>query len=147
MLEERSTSPTVVTHEGGKRFAAQIRGHRLLVDQPERAGGEDAGPMPIELLGASLGTCVAYYVQQYCATRGLPLAGLRVEVTPRRVPNPARISDFDVRVILPAELPEAHLGMLERVVHACPVGTTLERGSTIAIALEPSAALLADATP
>lgn len=126
----------IVTHEGGLRFAAQIRGHRLLVDQPQRAGGEDTGPMPIELLGASLGTCIAYYVQQYCASRGLAIDGLRVEVAQRRVPNPIRISDFDVRVILPADLSDAHLSMLERVVRACPVSTTLERGSDIAIALE-----------
>jgi len=133
----------VVTHEGGKRFVVQIRGHRLLVDQPERAGGDDAGPMPIELLGASLGSCVAYYVRQYCETRELPTEGLRVEVTPTRAPNPARISDFHVRVVLPPALPETHLAMLERIVRACPVGTTLERGSGVAIVLEPSAPSLA----
>ena len=44
--------PIVVTHDGGVRFAAQIRSHRVVVDQPERAGGDDSGPMPLELLGA-----------------------------------------------------------------------------------------------
>ena len=52
-MSEYVHQPIVVTHEGGVRFAAQIRSHRVVVDQPERAGGEDTGPMPLELLGAS----------------------------------------------------------------------------------------------
>jgi len=34
----------VVTHEGGVRFAADVRGHRVIVDQPIGSGGEDSGP-------------------------------------------------------------------------------------------------------
>jgi len=62
--------PMVITHEGGVKFAAQIRGHKLIVDQPVGGGGEDSAPMPLELLGAGLGTCVALYVQQFCHARG-----------------------------------------------------------------------------
>jgi putative redox protein len=52
--------PIVVTHEGGVRFAANVRSHRVVVDQPYQGGGTDTAPAPIELLGVSLGTCVAY---------------------------------------------------------------------------------------
>jgi hypothetical protein len=38
--------PIVVTHDGGMRFTAQVRTHRVTVDQPTRAGGADTGPMP-----------------------------------------------------------------------------------------------------
>ena len=47
--------PMVITHEGGLRFAADIRGHRLIVDQPPGVG-EDTGPTPLELLGGHIGT-------------------------------------------------------------------------------------------
>ena len=94
--------PIVVTHEGGVTFAAQIRGHRILVDQSVRGGGNDSAPSPIELLGASLGTCVALYVHQFCMARGLPTAGLHVEVSQHAAVNPNRIGKFTVHVVVPA---------------------------------------------
>lgn len=126
-------NPIVVTHEGGVQFAAQVRAHRLVVDQPVAGGGADAGPAPIELLGASLGTCVALYVQQFCESRGLPHDGMRVEVEQSGAPNPNRIGRFVVRVVLPAELPQHQAAMLERVARSCPAHNTLERGAEVAV--------------
>lgn len=128
-------APMVITHDGGKRFTAQIRSHRVLVDQPLGAGGDDAGPMPLELLGASLGTCVALYVQQYLLTRGLPFAGMRVEVEQHGAQNPHRVGTFVVRVVLPAEIPESHLVMLERVARSCPAHATLHEGAEVDVQL------------
>ncbi len=115
----------VITHEGGKRFTAQIRSHQIVTDQSERAGGQDAGPSPVELLGASLGSCIALYVQQFCHARGLPYEGMQVEVEQRGEKNPARVGEFVVRVIMPAELPEYYTPILERVVRSCPAHNTL----------------------
>ena len=75
-----------------------------LVDQPERAGGGDTGPMPIELLGVSLGTCVALYVQQFCQSRDIATEGLRVEVSHTGASNPGRIGAFAVEIVLPGAL-------------------------------------------
>ncbi|HUO51606.1 MAG TPA: OsmC family protein [Gemmatimonadaceae bacterium] len=136
MAAGHSHAPMIVTHEGGMKYAVEIRGHRLVVDQPERSGGRDEGPMPLELLGAALGTCVALYVQRYCATRGLPTDGMRVEVEQIGAQNPPRIGEFKVRVVMPAELPEHHMAMLERVARSCPVHGTLEHGAHVDIALE-----------
>jgi putative redox protein len=129
----------VITHEGGVRFAAQIRQHRLIVDQPAAGGGQDAGPMPIELLGASLGTCVALYVQQFCHARNLPYAGMRVEVDPRGAHG--RIGRFDVRVVLPEALPPHYAQMLERVAQSCPAHNTLTHGAEVAVSIELPAAV------
>lgn len=132
-------APMVITHEGGLRFAAQVRSHRVLVDQPERAGGEDAGPMPIELLGVSLGTCVALYVQQFCESRGLPYAGMRVEVSQHGATNPSRIGEFVVRVMLPEEIPEHYAQLLERVARSCPAHHTLELGAKVSLEIATAA--------
>ncbi len=123
----------VITHEGGLKFAAQVRSHRIVTDQPERAGGEDAGPMPLELLGVSLGTCIALYVQQFCHARALPYEGMRVEVEQRGERNPARVGEFIVRVFMPAELPEQYAEMLKRVVRSCPSHNTLSDGAAMSI--------------
>jgi uncharacterized OsmC-like protein len=121
----------VVTHEGGLKFAAQIGRHRLIVDQPEYTGGEDAGPAPIQLLGASLGTCVALYVQQFCQARNLPCEGMRVELLQHGAQHPNRIGQFSVRVVLPEALPPQYAEMLERVARSCPAHNTLAHGAGI----------------
>ena len=36
------------------RVEADVRGHRIVTDQPERAGGENAAPAPFELFLASI---------------------------------------------------------------------------------------------
>jgi uncharacterized OsmC-like protein len=139
MAGQSQSSPIVVTHEGGVKFAAQIRSHRIVVDQPPRGGGEDGGPSPIELLGASLGTCVALYVQQFCQARGIPHDGMRVEVEQTGATNPNRIGRFVVRVVLPAEVPEHYASMLERVARSCPAHNTLARGAEVAVLFETAA--------
>lgn len=130
--------PMVVTHEGGLKFAADIRGHKLIVDQPKGAG-QDEGPMPLELLGASVGTCVALYVQQFCATRGLPHEGMRVEVETMGARNPGRIGRFDVRVVLQEEIPAQYAEMLERVAKSCPAHNTLVHGSDVEVRIHQEA--------
>ena len=125
--------PIVVTHEGGVRFAAQVRGHRVLVDQPERAGGEDTAPSPIELLGAGLGTCVAYYVQQFLSSRGLPYDGLRVTVEQLPASSPSRTGKFVVHVSLPAELHGEQAVLIERVARSCPAHNTLSLGADVEV--------------
>ncbi|MDX3458608.1 hypothetical protein PV396_42935 [Streptomyces sp. ME02-8801-2C] len=54
-----------VIHVDGDAFAVEVRGHRLLVDQPADAGGTDTAPTPTELFAASLATCVAFYAGRY----------------------------------------------------------------------------------
>lgn len=129
-------APITITHEGGLKFAAQIRSHRVLVDQPVRGGGTDTAPMPLELLSASLGTCVALYVHQFCNTRGFPHEGMRVEVDAIGAPNPGRIGQFTVRVILPTPLPAPYAAMVERVARSCPVHNTLANGAHIEVVVE-----------
>ena len=133
MSSRSARSPIVVTHEGGVKFAAQIRSHRVVVDQPLYGGGRDEGPAPIELLGASLGTCVALYVQQFCHVRGLIYDGMRVEVEQHGAGNPNRIGTFAVRVILPNELPPEYAAMLERVARSCPAHNTLTVGAEVRV--------------
>lgn len=140
MSGHHSVPPMIVTHEGGVRFAAQIRGHRLIVDQPHGGGGEDLAPMPLELLGASLGTCVALYVQQFCHARGLPYEGMRVEVQPQAAQG--RIERFAVRVVLPEALPPHYAELLERVARSCPAHNTLAHGAEIAVDIEVPASVV-----
>jgi putative redox protein len=132
-MDDNIRAPMVITHEGGMRFAAQLRSHRIVTDQSLRAGGEDSAPSPVELLGASLGSCIAFYVQQFCQARGLSYEGLQVEVEQHSEKNPARVAEFVVRVVMPEDLPDHYVPVLERVVRSCPAHNTLSPGAMIKI--------------
>jgi uncharacterized OsmC-like protein len=136
MLPDGSGDPTVVRHVAGTRFAIQIRSHEIMVDQTLRGGGEDSAPTPIELLGAALGSCIAYYVNQFLRARSLPTQGLRVEVVQKKGVNPSRVEEFSVRVVLPDDVPDQYGEMIERVIHACPAHNTLGTGATLHVAIE-----------
>jgi len=43
--------------------------------------------MPLELIGAALGSCIALYVQRFLHVRNLPYHGMRVEVEQHKAPS------------------------------------------------------------
>jgi uncharacterized OsmC-like protein len=131
----------VVTHEGGLKFATDIRGHRVLVDQP--GPGRDEAPTPLELMGASIGSCVALYVQQFCHSRGLPYEGMRVEVGLEGARNPNRVGTFTVQVKLPEPVPTEYESLLERVARSCPAHHTLVHGAEVDVRIEQPAEVAA----
>jgi putative redox protein len=146
MENSRARMPIAVTHDGGLRFAAQVRSHRVLTDQSAHAGGEDSAPSPIELVSVALGSCVALYVYQFCQSRGLPHDGMRIEVMPHHATSPNRIESLSVTVRLPVPLPPHAMEMLERVVRSCPAHNTLVRGAPVSVSIEAGTNVLTDAT-
>ena len=135
MLPNGHGEPTVVTHVDGVRFAIQVRSHEILVDQTLRGGGTDSAPTPIELLGAALGSCIAYYVRQYLKTRDMPTEGLRVEVIQKKGSNPSRVEEFLTNVILPAGIEDSYIPVIQRVIETCPAHNTLRMGAAVDVSI------------
>ena len=129
-------TPIVVTHRRDLQFRAQIGAHEVILDQPARAGGDDAGPSPLDLIGAALGSCIALYVRQFLETRRLRTDGLRVEVEQHAVRNPHRIAKFEVRIVVPDEVPLLHQPLIEAVARVCPAYNTLARSAEIVVDVE-----------
>lgn len=125
--------PIVVSWDGGMRFTADIRGHKITVDQPPKGGGDDSAPMPLELLPTALGTCVALYVQQFLVTRGLDATGMTVEIGAMGAPNPNRIGRFNVDVKIPGGVPEKYRDAVKRAAEGCTVHHTLTNHPEIAV--------------
>ena len=136
MLPDGTGEPTVVSPLDGVRFSIQVRSHEMIVDQTVKGGGADSAPTPIELLGAALGSCIAYYVRQFLKTRALSTEGLRVEVVQRKASNPSRVEEFLTRVVLPADIPESFIPIVQRVVETCPAHNTLKMGASVKVAFD-----------
>jgi uncharacterized OsmC-like protein len=64
---------------------------------------------------------------------------MRVEVEQHNAANPHRVGEFAVRVVLPAELPEHHAAMMEKVARSCPAHATLAHGAAMNIRIETEA--------
>jgi putative redox protein len=130
------TVPITVTHVSGVKFAIQIRTHQIIVDQTVNGGGADSAPTPVELLGASLGSCIAYYMHRFFHARGLPADDITVSVVQISAPNPNRVECFEVAVRLPADVPDEYMPLLHRVIDACPAHNTLAPGARIYVTFE-----------
>ena len=121
---------------GRASFAAHARGHIVVSDQPQENGGADVGMTPPELLLASLGTCVAYYVAQFCEPRLLDCDAVEIEVEGDLMHNPGRIGAITVKVALPVELDEDRLKALLRAVSHCTIHNTLTAAPDIRVHVE-----------
>ena len=107
------------------RHDLRIREHHLTADEPEDAGGEDAGPDPQEMLAVSLSSCVAITVEMYADRKGWNVDGLEVDCryTPAERGCPTR---FELLMRMPAHLSEEQVDKLQVIAAKCPVHRTLE---------------------
>jgi len=128
-----------VEHLGAVQFEIKARQHSIACDQPEQMGGFDEGMTPPELLLASLGSCAAFYAVAYLKKKGITAPGTRVDVTADKLPNPARVDNFQIVVSVPIDLsPEHHAG-IEQAVHHCLIHNTLLHPPTISLTINATA--------
>jgi putative redox protein len=125
-----------VTHVSADRFAIQVRGHRLVVDQPVADGGQDAGPTPTELFAASLAACVGFYAERFLRRHGLPADRLRVDChATMSIDRPARVAAVALRIGGLPELPSNRRDALLAVVEHCTVHNSIREAPTVEIDL------------
>ena len=136
MADAHAGNGMVVRFEGGKRVVTTWRGHTIATDQPVAGGGDDTAPSPFDLFLASLGTCAGYYVLQFCAGRGIPLDGVRLEQRWTRDPETKRITAIDLAVIVPKDFPVKYHDAVARAAATCAVKKVLEQPPAMAIQVQ-----------
>jgi uncharacterized OsmC-like protein len=110
---------------GRVSFAAYARQHMVVVDQPESNGGSDVAMTPPELFLASVGTCIGFYVAEYCASRKLDCEDLEIRVSADLLRPPSRLGNIRVDVNLPVELEKDRLDAVVRTALHCTISNTL----------------------
>lgn len=66
----------------GSKFVIEsdIRGHKVIIDQPANAGGTDGGPTPLELVFASLAGCIGTIGRIVAMQKRINLRGMDIKV-------------------------------------------------------------------
>ena len=121
---------------GGDKYAIDIRGHRVLVDQPLNAGGDDTAPTPTELFVASLALCVAFHAGRFLDRHGIDRTGLSVQVTWSMAEGrPARVGQITITVTPPHAMPSDRLPAFLAVARGCTVHHSLVQSPAVNISL------------
>jgi len=133
-LSPRDTVIVQETHASKFQQSIVIGPHRLIVDEPVSAGGEDSGPSPYDLLASALGACTAMTLRTYADLKRIPLERVQVALRHAKIhasdcaeceTREAKIDRIERVITLEGELDEAARAKLLDIANRCPVHRTL----------------------
>jgi putative redox protein len=107
-------------------------GHRLVIDEPRGAGGEDAGPSPTRTVAAALAACTAITCEMYAQRKGWELGEVEVEVE-FDYGEKSSIESLTVALRVPEPLDEGQQERLLAIAGKCPVHRALAGATPVAI--------------
>lgn len=109
---------------GGYAAAVEARGHRIMIDEPESAGGQDGGMMPTEAFCAALASCFCLAVAHVARRDGVEVSDLRVDARAERAGRELRYGRIVVTTT--AAVPDGALAeLVVRARRVCWVSNTL----------------------
>ena len=112
-------------YKGDMLFESKIGNHSVIIDVPESMGGSDRGAQPPQLFVASLGSCIAAFVAQYCEKNGIDATDMTVDITFEKAADPTRLVNLAATVKLPNGDCAKRIKAIERVAEHCPVKATI----------------------
>ena len=133
--EEQPVGDRVVTRTHDRyRTEIQARGHTFLADEPIKAGGNDEGPTPYDLLNAALGACTGMTLRMYADRKKWPLEEVvvhlrhsKIHVSDADAEKPgAKIDQIEREIEVLGELDDEQRARLLEIANRCPVHRTLE---------------------
>lgn len=132
-----------ISHRHGEAFDVQIRGYRLVSDEPVVIGGEDLGPTPTELMVAGLAACAAEAGVKHLADEGIPCDVFEVHADFDWDIEQGRVNTVRLTVTPPAGLTTHDLHFLEKAMLDCPARKMLTEPPTLKFAFSEMRALVA----
>jgi uncharacterized OsmC-like protein/alpha/beta superfamily hydrolase len=127
-------SEIIVASAAGLTQDVEVRGHRLVADEPLAAGGDDRGPTPYDLLLAALGACTSMTLQLYARHKGWPLEAARVVLRHDKIhakdcahcaTQTGKVDHIQRELELAGELDAEQRARLLEIADRCPVHRTL----------------------
>jgi len=130
----------VLNKKNGFESEVKIRDFTITIDEPEKVGGTNKGPNPVEVLLASIVGCLDFTGTIVAKQMGYELEEFKLEVEgeldPRGVMGkadiPSGLQSIKVEVKKVEGIPEEKIKeFLETIQHRCPVDNTLTDGVNV----------------
>ncbi len=104
------------------RAVHSTSGAEIITDAPVDNQGQGRSFSPTDLAAASVATCMITIIGIQAKSIPLDLTGLKVEIEKHMTKTPPRrIAQLDVKIMMPAGIPEELRPRLIRAAEACPV--------------------------
>jgi putative redox protein len=107
-------------------------GHRLVIDEPEVAGGANEGPSPTRTVAAALAACTAITLEMYGDRKDWDVGDVEVDVEMEYAETGVPRS-FEVTIRLPAHLTDEQKDRIRTIAGKCPVHRLLKHEADITI--------------
>ena len=118
-----------VSLSGGRAVEAVVGEHTVKTDQPVDCGGTGAAPSPSDLFIASIATCAAYYVLNFCLERKIPTDGIGVLMRTHINEGSKLMDRIELEIRVPPEFPEKYDKAVVRAANLCWVKKHLAAAS------------------
>lgn len=106
-----------------------VNGHALVVDEPDKLGGKNAGPAPFDLYLASLAACTAITLRMYAERKGWELGEIKVDLVMVRDGDAEKI---ERTIHIGNAISDEQRTRLAEIAEKTPVTKTIKRGTMIA---------------
>jgi uncharacterized OsmC-like protein len=108
-------------------FETQVGEHKIRNDVPPTPewGGKGRYPTPPDYFVASLSSCIAAFVLQYCNQARLDATGLEVAIDYEKGTQPAHLRQLVVNIHLPNADVAERIDAIRRVAEHCTVHETI----------------------
>lgn len=119
----------VVERMKDHRLEARTETATVVVDRPAAKDGDANVFRSVELLLASLGTCMVGTMLSFAEDEGIPVEDVRVELKPLVALNPERVSKIRMTMHLGGDLSQEQMDRLKAAAEQCKVHNTLHAGA------------------
>lgn len=117
--------------DGSSEVDTKIRSHKIISDEIMADGGEDAGPNPVEYLGAAVNSCIGISAAELAKANTQALTNFQIEnhVETKPIPHSKRnvVSKMTIRVTIDGIPEDKKEEFLSHTLHVSTVYNTLAK--------------------
>ncbi len=110
-------------------MTAEVRNHKLIVDEIIDNGGKDTGPAPTEYLCIALASCTTATMKMYANRKHWHIDSMVVEV--EKETDAAGKNTFKRTLHIKGPLNDEQFDRLKQIANVCPVHKILSQGNTV----------------
>jgi uncharacterized OsmC-like protein len=124
---------------------SDIRGHKVIIDQPANAGGSDTGPTPLEMLFFALAGCIGSIARIVAMQERIDLKGMNIKVEGdldtdgllgKPIDGRNGFEGITITVEVDADMSDAEKeAFIHKVDSRCPVSENLMNATPVSIQL------------